>query len=189
MLPEKASDRLSRQIVVANFQPEPLPDRLVVTSVGSFAIFRGIMRLGMRGLRLMLVVSALGLTSCSTWQGGFYRSQPRCSASDPVTAEDQQCLTLPEVQEYLQNSRDEILRVWRMPARTAVNLRVELALRIDSAGAIQCLSLRDSSEKRFARSVLDAVEKTAPFGAVPSEAVCLARVPITATFENPEIPE
>jgi hypothetical protein len=129
------------------------------------------------------LIMSLSLASCVVADPDrYYRTVPRCTAMGP---EVESCVQKREAQDYVASIRQEIFDAWHLPSGVAPSQKVTLMLRLDEAGAVQCLSLLPDSERILARSVIRAVERVAPFEPMPPNAACLAKRNLKATFTNP----
>jgi hypothetical protein len=117
----------------------------------------------------------------------YYASLPRCTKSQLDTDSITRCFSIPQVREYLESAKQKTLSAWRLPPGISAGQSVTLTFRIGPGGIVECLSLPTDLQGALARSIISAVHRAAPFAPLPSEAICLAQVPITATFSNPEI--
>jgi hypothetical protein len=140
----------------------------------------------MRSLVAVFMGAACLLVSCTTSPDAYYESHPRCTTSQQDTDLAKRCLAAPQVRKYLENAQQRTLAKWKLPSGISADQSVTLTFRLSPDGTIECLSLSPDSERALARSVISAVQRATPFAALPSEATCLAQVPIAARFFNPE---
>ncbi len=136
----------------------------------------------------VVVVSTLATTllgSCTTSPDAYYASLPRCEVVEPDLDFGERCLAIPQARDYLKQFQREILDAWQLPRGISADQRVTLSFGLRLDGSIQCLSLASDLREDIARSVVAAFQRGTPFSRVPSEAACLTKLPITATFSNP----
>jgi len=141
----------------------------------------------MRELAVLSAVATMLLASCATSPDDYYASHPRCAASRLDAAVAGRCLDVPQARDYLERAQKQVLDAWLVPLDLPANESVDLTFRLRPDGSIQCLSLSANSNERLTRSVVSAVQQAAPFGPLPSEAVCLRGLPVVATFSNPPL--
>jgi TonB family protein len=96
-----------------------------------------------------------------------------------------ECFGKPVVRSYLDNVQQRTLDRWILPPGVQADQQVTLRFKLDVAGSATSVSLLKASDNALGASAVDALRAAAPFPAMPDEARCLARVPITATFSNP----
>jgi len=136
----------------------------------------------------LVVVSAIATTllgSCTTSPDAYYASQTRCDVIQPDPAVAQRCFAVPQARDYLEQTQKRVLDAWQLPRGISANQNVSLTFRLRLDGSIQCLSLSSDPKEALARSVVSAVQRVTPFTRLPSQAVCLAELPVVANFSNP----
>ena len=134
---------------------------------------------------------ALGVltSACATYppydQHPYYLSHPRCPAR---TAEfnlaDAMCSAKPSVVAYFEALKREIYDTWTLPPNLLPNRKVRVTMRIDTTGAVECLSVDSDDARGLASSVISAIEQADPLPAIPSDATCLSYISIGATFST-----
>jgi len=107
------------------------------------------------------------------------------SGSSVMSQSATECFGRPEVQTYLSQIQTRTLDRWVLPPGVQADQNVTLRFQLDVAGSATQVSLVRASNNALGASAVDALHAAAPFPAMPKQARCLARVPITATFSNP----
>ena len=95
------------------------------------------------------------------------------------------CLSSPAVQRYLGTIERKTLDRWILPPGISSDQSVTLRFQIDPAGSALSVSLVEASDNALGVSCVDALRAAAPFPPMPDDALCIARLPIIATFSNP----
>jgi hypothetical protein len=133
----------------------------------------------------ILIFATTLLVSCATSPEGYYAAQPRCGTGQPDPVVAQRCLAVPQAREYLGRAQKQVLDAWQVPRNVSANESIDLTFRLRLDGSIRCLSLSPNPNEALAQSVVSAVQHVTPFPPVPSEAACLGKLPVVATFSNP----
>jgi hypothetical protein len=139
----------------------------------------------MRKLIVVLTFASTLLAACATSPEAYYASQPRCGTSPPDPVVAQRCLAVPQARDYLGRAQKRVLDAWQVPRDVSADESIGLTFRLGLDGSVQCLSLSPNPDKALAQSVVSALQRVTPFPPVPSEAACLGRLPVLATFSNP----
>ena len=139
----------------------------------------------MRELIVILTLASTLLAACATSPEAYYAAQPRCGTRPPDPVVAQRCLAVPQARDYLGRAQKQVLDAWHVPGDVSANESIDLTFRLRLDGSIQCLSLSSNPNKALAQSVVSALQRVTPFPPVPSEAACLGKLPVIATFSNP----
>ncbi len=139
----------------------------------------------MRELIVILTFATTLLASCATSPEAYYAAQPRCGTRQPDPVVAQGCLAVPQARDYLGRAQRQVLDAWQLPRDVSADESIGLTFRLGLDGSIQCLSLSPHPNEVLARSVVSALQRVTPFPPVPSEAACLGKLPVLATFSNP----
>jgi hypothetical protein len=128
-----------------------------------------------------LACAALLLAACATGDGE--RAAPRGSPEPvPPGIDPDSCLASAAARDYVQKVRDRVFAVWEPPAYTPYGeWAVTLLIRFDATGALAQVFPAEADHP-LNDSAIAALERAAPFGPVPAEAICLSETPFGATF-------
>lgn len=118
----------------------------------------------------------------------YYAEQLRCPGEPSLEATREairRCVKTAGPKAYAERLRQEMFAKWEWPRGVATDATANVRFQLSERGELQCISVREDSERRLARSVLRAIRDSQPYEPLPPEAICIANTTMQATFENP----
>jgi len=132
------------------------------------------------------VFVAFAATSCVSSNSDSPGDLPGCTKIRPSTDNALDCFLLESSKAYLTQIQDKTLEEWAVPEPVDPDQTATLRFGIDRDGSLKCLAVVSGQSEAFVQSIVEAVKRSAPFPPIPRSSICLAQVPISATFSNPQ---
>jgi len=112
---------------------------------------------------------------------------PLLFPEDSASRQARDCFRSREAREYLDAMRRAIDARWDLPAGLKPGRAVEMRIRVAESGELLEAALVGDPQDPLGAAALDAVRRSAPFGAMLEGARCLSGRPLEASFHDPPV--
>lgn len=123
--------------------------------------------------KLALPLALLALPACASLFGR------------DVPPEVKACLAQPEVQDYIEAMRKDVVETWELPEGADPSQSVEIVFSLREDGHLKGAMIDDAATQEIEDSALAALEAAAPFPPLTGPVACLTDMALRAEFRNP----